>query len=276
MSMKPLRRSPLGHLERAPLVYTLGLIEYARIPKMDSYAPDILESLRTDYPEVSNIEFQTWTINIQPDSKSGENQLVKGVLYSATTADKKSGIAFDAERVVLHTRAYEHFQDFAQRFEKVINTITRIAKITHTRRIGIRYVDNIKKIDSTEIQGQVKEQFLTPPLTELFKPKSSFIEHRYESDLGELILRSVLIKNGQGIPPDLVITANTLFNGEPPIALINDWLLLVDTDHAYAPQNLELLDVSNVMNRLGKLHDGASMAFRELARPEAIELWRNK
>lgn len=274
MPTNPLSRVPLGHLARAPLVYTLGMVEFAQIPKMDSYAPDILENLRADYPEVANIEYQTWVINIQSPVRPTEGQLQKAILYSATTADKSWGIAFDNTKVVLHTKAYEHFQDFSKRFEKALKILTKTAKITHTRRIGIRYIDNIKKIESVEIQQQVKEQFLTPVLTDWLQPMNSFIEHRYRSGSGEMILRSVFMKDSQGIPPDLTVTANTLFNGEPPLAPILEPILLVDTDHSHAPQNLEQLDISRIMSTLDKLHDGASMAFREVAKPEAIELWR--
>lgn len=276
MSISPLQKESLGHLARAPLVYTLGLVEFSQIPKMDSYAPDILESLRSDYPEVKQIEFQTWNINLQSADQNASSHLEKNSLHSATTADKKWGVVFDRQRFVLHTRDYEHYPDFARRFEKTLKIVTKTAKITHTRRVGIRYVDNIKNLDLTGLDKQVKSQFLTPTLTDWLTPKRSFIEHLYQSDSGQLVLRCVLLPEGLGIPPDLVITANTLFNGQPPTIPINEPFMLVDTDHSYDPGNLQLLDIPGVMKRLEKLHDGASLAFRELVTPEAIELWRKK
>lgn len=274
MSPNPLQKASLGHLARAPLVYTLGLVEFSQIPKMESYAPDILERLRTDYPEVKQVEFQTWNINLQSAGQAADSQLEKNFLHSATTADKKWGVVFDKQRFILHTRDYEHYPDFARRFEKALKIVTEVAKITHTRRVGIRYVDNIKNLDSTELDKQVKAQFLTPTLTNWLTPKRSFIEHLYQSDSGQLVLRCVLLSEGLGMPPDLVITANTLFNGQSPVTLINERFMLVDTDHSYDPGNLQLLNIPEVMKRLERLHDGASLAFRELVTSEAVELWR--
>ncbi|MHB8425545.1 MAG: TIGR04255 family protein [Gammaproteobacteria bacterium] len=276
MPLNSLQKASLGHLARAPLVYTLGLVEYSQIPKMDSYAPDILEKLRSDYPEVKQIEFQTWNINLQAVGQTAESQLEKNFLHSATTADKKWGVVFDKQRFVLHTRDYEHYPDFAQRFENALKIVTNVAKITHSRRMGIRYVDNIRGLDSTAIDKQVRAQFLTPILTDWLTPKRSFIEHLYQSDSGQLVLRCVLVSEGSGIPPDLMVTANALFNGQSPVTPINELFMLVDTDHSFDPGSLQLLDIPSIMKRLETLHDGASMAFRELVTPEAIELWRKK
>ena len=55
----------LGHLKRAPLVYTVAMVEYAPVPKMEDYIDDILESLRSDYPDIGEYFTQSWEVNFK-------------------------------------------------------------------------------------------------------------------------------------------------------------------------------------------------------------------
>ena len=52
--------------------------------------------------------------------------------------------------------------------------------------------------------------------------------------------------------------------------------LLLDTDHIYVPTSLIKLNIDNVITKLDLLHQGASMAFRQVVTEEALTFWEDK
>lgn len=264
----------LGHMPRAPLVYTVVMLEYAQVPAIASYAPLIQEELRREFPEIlPGFSVNSVQINVDTIEKKQEFKQIETFHWAMNTADRGWGIVFSQNRLILQTSQYDHFNDFAGRFRRVIGVLAENADITHTTNVGIRYIDNIQVIDDLEISEQVGQGFLSPALTEEFMPELSRVEHVYRSSEGHLFLRCYGLQNHPGIPDDVRAMADQIFRGQAPMAPIMERFVLLDTDHIYTPNQLEPFDIDQIINRLDRLHKGASMAFRTAATKEALEAW---
>jgi uncharacterized protein (TIGR04255 family) len=266
----------LGHLPRSPLVYTIALVEYGQVPAMAEFASRIQEALRPEYPEIGRLEAETLQIGVRVPGQPPEINKLRVVNWTMNTADRAWGIIFSENKLLLHTRAYEHFPQFADRFREALTTIAREAKITHTSTSGIRYIDNIRAIDGLGLSELIQEGFLAPALGGSLERAMSRVEYIYRSQEGQLFLRGYGVANHPGIPADIMELANQLFRNALPIAPVTEEFALLDTDHMYAPGRLESLDVNSVIERLDRLHQGASSAFRRIATKEALDAWKKE
>ena len=264
----------LGHMPNAPLVYTVGMIGFAPVPEIAECAPSIQEALRRKFPEIlPQFSVNSIQIHLNAVERKQEFSQVKADHWAMNTADRGWGVVFGQDRLILQTGRYQHFSDFAEQFRVVIKILAQKADITHTSNIGIRYVDNIQEIVGLGIRDQLVSGFFSPELTENFTPELSRVEHIYRSSEGHLFLRCYGLQNHSGIPEDVRVMADQLFRGATPITPVQGHFALLDTDHIYTPGQLEEFDIDEVINRLERLHEGASMAFRTAVTPEALKAW---
>ena len=263
----------LGHLPRSPLVYTIAVVEFGKVPKMAEYAEQIQEALRGDYPDIDRLKAQTLQIGIKAPGQPPEIKQLLVDNWTMNTADRSWGIIFSDSKLLLHTNAYEHFPQFAEQFRVALEVVAREAKISHTSTCGIRYIDNIQVVDGLEFTELLRGEFLAPELDDSLERIMSRVEYVYHSGEGQLFLRSYGVKNHAGIPDDVMVMANQLFKGEGPVQPIAGEFALLDTDHMYVPEKLEELDMDSILGRLDRLHQGASRAFRQIATKPALEAW---
>ncbi len=267
----------LGHMPRAPLVYTVGMLEYAQVPAMANYAPLIQEELRREFPEIlPGFSVNSVQINVDTIEKKQEFKQIEAFHWAMNTVDRAWGIVFGQNRLILQTSHYDHFIDFASRFRRAITVLAEKAEITHTTNVGIRYIDNIQAIDDSEISSLIGQGFLSPELTDRFESELSRVEHIYRSAEGRLYLRYYSLQNHPGIPDDVRFMADQIFRGQAQMAPIMERFVLMDTDHIYTPNQLEPFNIDEVISRLDRLHEGASMAFRTAVTPKALVAWRTE
>jgi len=252
------------------------MIEYAPVPEMEEYVPSIHKELRQDFPDIPippNFFVNSVHVDLNPIEGKQEVRQVKIPQWPMNTADRSWGIVFNENRLILQTSQYQHFDDFAQKLRRVLEVLAEKAQIAYTSNVGIRYIDNIKDIDELGINDQIGQGFLSPKLTKDFEPELSRVEHIYRSEEGHLFLRCYNLHDHPGIPEDVHIMADQLFRGQKPIAPVDGRFSLLETDHIYRPAQLEPFNCNEVINRIDRLHQGASMAFRTAVTPEALEAW---
>lgn len=265
----------LGHLKRAPLVYTVAMVEYAPVPKMEDYIDDILESLRSDYPDIGEYFTQSWEVNFK-ELGMVESREKKNKNWKLNNVDCTWGVSINDNCVILQTTKYTHFDEFSQKLTKILEVICQIAHIKYTKKIGIRYIDNIFATEQLPLNAQVKDNFLSPDISDELSPAHSRMEHAYESTEGVLYLRCFSLKNHQRVPQDLIPLVQQLGDYSTLMKPINEKFLLLDTDHIYIPTSLIKLSIDNVITKLDFLHQGASMAFRQVVTEEALSFWEDK
>ena len=262
----------LGHLIRAPLVYTVAMIEYATVPKMDSYIGDIMDALRSDYPDIGEYFTSSWEIDFN-EAGAIETREKKDKNWKLNNVDSSWGVSINDNCVILQTTKYTHFEEFSKKLTKILEVICPIARIEYTKRVGIRYIDNIFINEQLSLNRQIKDNFLSPNISNDFNPAHSKMEHAYNSQVGVLYLRCFNVKNHPGVPPDLIPLVQQLVDNSTLMRPIKDNFLLLDTDHIYIPTSLIELNINDVIAKLDLLHRGASMAFRQIVTEEALTFW---
>ncbi|MBL1458855.1 MAG: TIGR04255 family protein [Methylophaga sp.] len=265
----------LGHMERAPLVYSLAMIEFAPVPGMDDFAEDIMEALRSTYPDIS--EFNTPNLTVQVDANSGETKAEQRMLtqWRLNNADGNFGIVFGKERLVFHTTIYKSFALFAESMRPVIQTVFDIANIKYVKNIGIRHIDNIFPMEGKAIKDLLKPGYLCPEQGESLVPEFSRVEFVYKSKIGYLYLRSYELRDHPRVPQDLFPAASQLSQDYKLMEPIKENFVLLDTDHIYTPEKLQEANIDKIIDTLDELHKQNSLGFRSMVEENAIELWRN-
>lgn len=265
----------LGHLKRAPLVYTVAMVEYAPVPKMEDYIDDIMESLRSDYPDIGEYFTQSWEVNFK-ETGPIETREKRDKNWKLNNVECSWGVSINENCVILQTTKYTHFDEFSKKLTKILEVICQIARIEYTKKIGIRYVDNIFANEQLSLNRQVKDNFLSPDISNEFSPAHSRMEHAYYSKEGVLYLRCFSLKNHPGVPPDLAPLVQQLVDSSTLMRPIVENFLLLDTDHIYIPTSLIELNINDVIAKLNLLHQGASMAFRQVVSKEALTFWESE
>lgn len=266
----------LGHMPRAPLAYTLAMIEYATVPRMADHADAIMEALREDYPDIK--EFKVTSLKVEIDAATGENKAHQQVVtqWRMNNPESDFGFVFGTDRLVVHTTAYEHFDGFAGKIKQIATVLSSIANIKYTRNIGIRHIDNIMPIDGMELSQLVKPGYLCPVQNDRLIPVNSRVEFVYKSDYGQLHVRAYLLANHPKVPQDLFPLANELTSDIDLMAPVPETFILADTDHIYSPNKLETYAVENIIATLNSLHEQCSLGFREMVTQDAISAWKKE
>lgn len=264
----------LGHLAHAPLVYTIGMVEFAPVPEMEKYVRSIMEDLRHEYPEINEFSIKTLKLHIDAD---GQQQASQSLLehWSLVSADRRWGVVVGSSRLVVHTVAYEHFDGFSRRLREALNVVFQKAKVSHTRTVGIRYVDNIKAFKKMTIADQLRGEFMIPEIRG-FDEEQGRAEFVYASNEGRLYLRRYHLQGHPGVPQDLFAMVDQLVGQTGPLLPVNEKFVLVDTDHLYRPNQLEEVDIDAIVARMDRLHQGASLAFREVVKEAALLAWQKE
>lgn len=262
----------LGHMPRAPLVYSLAMIQYAPVARIAEYSGTIIEELRSQYPDSG--DYTVNEIRVHLADSPEKMQMAKNEVrqWRMTNAEGNFGFVFGEDRIVFHTTAYEHFQGFAEQLKPIIEVVFKCARVSHTKEIGFRQIDNILPIDNLDFADLINPGYLCPTQNEALTPAQSRVEFVYQSDLGQFFARCYQLKNHPKLPQDLFQLGNQL----PQAGLmkeISKVFVLADTDHIYRTAKFEVFDMENVLNKLDELHKQNSLGFRAMVTRDALAAW---
>lgn len=266
----------LGHMPRAPLAYSLAMIEYATVPRIADHADAIMEELRAEYPDIK--EFNVTSLKVEIDAATGDNKAHQHVVtqWRMNSPESDFGFVFGTDRLVVHTTSYQHFDCFAGKIRKIAEVISKAANIKYSKSIGIRHIDNISPIDGMELSQLLKPGYLYPPQNVSLSPLKSRVEFVYKSEHGRLYVRAYQLSNHPRVPQDLFPLASELAPEVDLMAPVPDTFILADTDHIYSPNKLEPFEIDKIISTLDSLHQQCSLGFREMVADEAITAWKQE
>jgi uncharacterized protein (TIGR04255 family) len=259
-------------MKHAPLIYTIGMIQFPRVPHLERYIDKFLELVRAQYPFDDQSTSQTFNANISSDGIKMESpQETK--LWQFASVDRKWGIILSDQAFCLHTASYHDFQGFSQRFKEGISTLKKVPDIdiSWIRSVGLRYVNLIVPKDKMTLQDYLQPWVLPgePPKVPL-KPIQGICAVRYKTDCGELRLQT--LQNPPFIlPPEL----------NSPFVLKNGWVkdnptseyAVIDIDHGTVYPTPLKFEVNGVINTLGHLRKISRKVFDKIGREKAIKMW---
>ncbi|MEL7357894.1 MAG: TIGR04255 family protein [Cyanobacteria bacterium J06560_6] len=127
--------------ERNPLVEVIGQLRFPPILKIANADPvQLQDAIRDDYPLLETINN---VVLIGPGNQPiSEPQKVE-VTYRFSSEDLKWQVSLNKGFLSIATKGYERYEDFKQRFRKIITIFEDIYKPAFYSRIGLRYQDLI-------------------------------------------------------------------------------------------------------------------------------------
>jgi len=274
-----MRNCPYEPLSKQPLALVLVQIRFSPILAIEDYIPRIQDFLRKNgYPFTNqkNLVFET----AQNEQGDGTQIVIKQWRFESSAYD--TVITIDKEQVVLQTSLYTKFEDFIESYISIINKVFEITehdKFGIIVRLGLRYVDHVKKQNDTdnidsylrpELQGLVCAEYIDDrkqySIASIGKTKPS------DDFEGQLSIRIIRGEKGLDLPPDLIAAAP--FNRKT--VDFNEEIAIIDMDHCWMgsiePKN-NIIEI--VKGRFFKLHDTIINSFyNSVVTKEGIEKWK--
>ncbi len=248
------------------LKYMLSKIQYGRIPntKFLAVSDNLLELLRKEYPFVlPKKNVQTFKIEFKGAGMPEMLQEDDPVL-TLLSAKKDWAIRITPEFIILHTKKYNCFADYAPRIKKILSVAQTELGISHFSFIGMRFVNKFEHdINLVNEFGVARGEFLQPPLLG-YNRGGSNLSARYEDveQKWSMNINSGIIINGPKISPELAELSSDILN---PNELDLGPVAHLDIDAFYFLEDgMEEFDIDKILNKLEELRSAANTVFKNI------------
>lgn len=130
--------------ENPPLALALCQVRFAtKFGLNDSGVASFQEALGTEYPIPEKQQVASIQIG-QPAGPTDFQQATPPILWKFTDQTGDWTVTLTQDFVTLETRAYADFDDFLERLQQVLQTVIATVKPGIGRRIGLRYINEIR------------------------------------------------------------------------------------------------------------------------------------
>jgi uncharacterized protein (TIGR04255 family) len=240
--------------ERPPLVLALCQVRFTtRFGFGEASVAPFQEAIEDRYP---NSDRQQQVAAIQVGSASGQIALqppVSNVLWQFTDESGDWTVTLTNEFVTLETRAYARFEHFLERLTWVLDVLVRTVKPTLVRRIGLRYIDEIRTEDQNWA-GIIKQELLGALAIDAFRDNC-------EQSLQVLTLRldqaKVTLNHGVFPSGSTVVPKPGTVQPQEPF-----YLLDIDMYQEFNPPASLKMDPAAVCQYVEGYHDSVGRLFR--------------
>jgi uncharacterized protein (TIGR04255 family) len=258
---------PVSNMPSAPLVYTIGVIRFPRIPDIGRFASAFLSAIRGTYPQFDEIalNFVRANFTVSPEGKaqieSRDNRESK--TFQFASPDKTWAFILSEELFALHTSKYLDHDDFVRRFREGLQCLLGIPGLgmEWIEAIGFRYVDLVKPLVG-ELLEDYLNKWVLPPTPEV-DVKMELVQGMYvalyRTEDGDLRFQS-LRKPPMTLPLDL----NT------PLVQKNGWA--TDTPEG----DFALIDIDQICSKFLDLRLASRKLFDQAGTEHAMSVWRKE
>lgn len=239
-------------LENQPLKFVLAEFRFSPVMQISEYIPKLQEALRKEYPIPDKKGDQV--VQVQP----GGISVTQIDRWAFISANKRSAIDINQERLVYVTADYPRFEGFAEACSKALNSLIEIVEPSLILRIGLRYSDLVIVDEGEKISDLVDSQFGTPScINNLGTIQQQRSESFLSTKLGGLAIRTLYghhnlscLPDVQGLP--ILIDADDSTNER----------IILDFDHYWEPAGDPVsFEADTIIEYLKKLHDISREAF---------------
>jgi len=259
-------------LKNAPLIYTLGMIQFPRVPGIERFIDPFLDKIRNQYPLVDEIKVPIFNADFSPQGiQIGQSE---SKLWQFMCVDRKWGFILTEQALCLHTVEYLDFPHFAKRFQNGLEALLQIPGIAieWMTALGVRYVNLMIAKANYSLKDYLDSWVLPvePPHSKLSLVEGAYVV-RYKTDVGELRLQSLL--NPQyTLPPEL----------QSQLIVKNEWIAsrpttdfaLIDIDHYMTFSQPVSMKTKDVLKRLKDLRSISRDVFMSVGTEFAHKAWR--
>lgn len=239
-------------LENQPLKFVLAEFRFSSVMQIAEYIPKIQEALRKQYPIPEKRGEQT--IQVQP----GGIAVSTVDRWAFISANKKSAIDINQERLVYITAEYPRFAGFSDSCKRAIETLVDIVEPSLILRIGLRYSDLVMVDEGEKITALVTDYFGVPGCIEsLGEIRQHSTDTFLHTGIGGLAIRTLYGKHNLTCLPDVQGL---------PISIATDTTsserMILDFDHYWEAKDESVsFETNDVLEKLAALHETSREAF---------------
>lgn len=266
-------------LANAPVVFVLAAIRFEPLESLASWMADIQEGLRDRMPLYRRVRQvispHGFELAVDPLDFDANHPASSWVMSSI---DGQASIQVSKGALIIHTRRYSSFTEFAELVQIALGGLLKHAKKIHVSQVGIRYIDHLRVIEGVGVDKFVPAQLLPHvPDIEGLALKAATSTTSYSCGAH---LLNVRFNTGSGmsvIPDDLMPVY--LSSSKPgPGGVVQFQTLspqegVLDTDCLAAELAMQVTDEQSVLSLLDQLHVTANKYFRAVTTSDATDAW---
>ncbi len=268
----------MPNMPNAPLVYTVGVVRFPRVPGIGKYASALLEAVRGTYPQFDDftLSFVRANINLNPEEKS-EIDRSEAKLFQFASPDRQWGWFLTEEVFGLHTSAYYDNEDFVAKFQEGLDALLNVPglNIRWMEAVGFRYVNLVEPLPGESLDDYLRNWVLPqkPDIGEEMDLLQGMYVAAYKTAYGELRFQS--LRNPPFVLPMDLNNPAILKNGWMRPKPENDFAVM-DIDHGCRFNPLQPIDVDMVCDKLRSLRSISRKLFDQTGTDHAQEVWRKE
>lgn len=266
----------MAHMPNAPLIYTLGLVRFPRVPEFEQFPDKFFAQIRKQYPYDEKFNQATMRADFGPNgiTMHQDNKLV----WQYLSENKDCGFLLGDEMICFHTSNYIDSKKFLERF---LFGLTRLVAIKElglnlVTAIGIRYLDLVVPQEGKALSEYLQDWVIPKenPVEGVSIQEGAYLA-KYRTEIGTLNFQA--IRNPVTLfPPDLqspFLQKNGWFVEAPQV----DEFAVIDTDHhAQLSEANNKFDPDSIVKMMDELHTIPKKIFESLGTPEAIRYWKGE
>jgi uncharacterized protein (TIGR04255 family) len=189
--------SPLEHLPRAPLRLAIVQVRYGPVLKIESAeaVAQFQERLGRDY-ELVGREMTSVVQIFVGDEVLEHPQTTPETLWRFSHESGGWTVALSPSSLGFEATEYHRFDAFVDEYERVVKTLAEVFKPPSQRRIGVRYINEIRdpRVTGALIGELVNAPLAAPIGTELGSDvSSSLAEWLFEQPDGRVVIRHGIV-----------------------------------------------------------------------------------
>jgi uncharacterized protein (TIGR04255 family) len=265
----------MARLQKAPVVYVLGVVRFPRLVDVDRLASALQPRLRRDYPTAVPIDAPHVNVMFGEEGVEVRQEAIK--IWQFTSLDKKWAVILNPGTIGLHTVDYTDHRDFIARLAACIQAASEVPEvgIELVEAAALRYVDLIVPGSTDRVDDYVIPTVLPAevPGADELKLQDGVFAARFETECGNLRLQ-VLRRSPSVLPPEL----NT------PVTHANGWVLdrpegdfaTIDVDHGMTFNPPVGLDMARLEDDMMKLRGAIRGVFDRIVTPHAMTVWNGE
>lgn len=239
-------------LENQPLKFVLAEFRFTPVLQIVEDIPKIQEALRKQFPIFDKKSEQT--VNVQPGGIAVSN--IES--WAFVSANKRSAIDINQNRLVYITAEYPRFEEFSAACGQALETLVNFVEPSLLLRIGLRYSDLVMVDDGEQITELVDGHFGLPScIDSIGAAKQHSTDTVLTTDIGRLVIRTLYGENNLTCLPDLHgLPISTMVDKTPSARMI------LDFDHIWESKDESVnFETNDVLEKLGSLHSTSREAF---------------
>jgi len=263
----------MTNMPNAPLVYTLGVVRFPRVPNVERFADGFQDLIRSDYPVFDEVPIQINNVTLDPKGKVNVQHSQARMLQFAAH-NREWAFLLTEELLGLHTIRYVDHGDFIERFKIGLRALLKVpgVGVDWIEAIGLRYVDIVTPRKGEQLAEYLHSWVIPPDAPDMTFREGMYVAS-YDTKIG--ILRFQSLRNPPTtLPPDL----------DTPIIQRNNWkrdrplgeFVVMDMDHGCRFDPVVTMSVDMIGAKLSELRDFSKKLFLRAGTEHAMNIWKEK